>query len=152
MVERVYVYKIHIISGFNRGPIVWLRNSERIYLVQPTTHYKLRGPAGPQGCVLSPILFSVHANNIFIQDCLCKYASNAALVGLSRRVKAGAWAMCCVVMQDKSAENKKPAVQLLLQILQQWLAGVSAGRRYQGGSTELWPLKTTMNLRANWKA
>uniref|UniRef100_A0A3B4F9N0 Uncharacterized protein n=1 Tax=Pundamilia nyererei TaxID=303518 RepID=A0A3B4F9N0_9CICH len=58
------------------------RNSERIYLVQPTTHYKLRGPAGPQGCVLSPILFSVHANNIFIQDCLCKYASNAALVGL----------------------------------------------------------------------
>uniref|UniRef100_A0AAZ1XP43 Reverse transcriptase domain-containing protein n=1 Tax=Oreochromis aureus TaxID=47969 RepID=A0AAZ1XP43_OREAU len=63
-------------------------NSERIYLVQPTTHYKLRGPAGPQGCVLSPILFSVHTNNIFIQDCLCKYASNAALVGLSRRVKA----------------------------------------------------------------
>lgn len=100
LVERLYVYKIHIISGFNRGPIVWLRNSERIYLVQPTTHYKLRGPAGLQGCVLSPILFSVHANNIFIQDCLCKYASNAALVGLSRRVKASAWAMCCVVMQN----------------------------------------------------
>lgn len=29
--------------------------------------------------------------------------------------------MCCIVMQAKSAENQKPAVQPLLQILQQWL-------------------------------
>ena len=75
--------------GIDSNLIRWIENflvdrSQYVKVNEATSSTRINNTGAPQGCVISPILFTLHTNDCVssIPNCLIfKYADDAAIVG-----------------------------------------------------------------------